>query len=380
MFMLDKLIRFSWVPCALILGSWNGFTQNSETLIWDWNVSETNGVPDGFRNSRTGYEGKKGVWEIIETDTPAPVFYQEITSELPLQKGRAIQQTSFSSQPNRFPILLFEDKTFGDFKFVTRFQLNGGGFEQMAGVIFRVQDDQNYYIVRASGPGSNLAFYRFIDGLPTEPVLTAEAEFEKNQWYTLSIETLGPQITVRLDGKKILPLITDTTFAQGKIGLWTKADSISSFAETRIDFEPEVNRFEGALQWAMDQNRKIKDARIVALPNTRSRYQVEQKQEDTDGESSVSSLLKVMASTREEEIGQPATEFEKRCLDENTSFTAKKQKPRRWVFLAPLHDNNGEAFAVLRVEMKRGFGLSKSVSLAQALGLAKEIEAKAGLW
>lgn len=363
----------------------NVLSQDTDSLVLEWTDSSIGEAPKGFRSAKTGVEGKIGDWKILENKTPEAIFYREDPSELRLRDGRMIQQTSFSAQPDRFPLLLLEDKSFGDFKLVTRFQINGGGLEQMAGVAFRAQDDNNYYVVRASALSSNLSFYRFIDGYPTQPVLTAEAEFEKDQWYTLAIETNGPQISIRLDGKNILPLITDTTFTQGKIGFWTKADSISSFAETWISFKPEFNRFEGALNWILKENRNVKDARILALPNSQSRYQIQKQLEasgtDSDQElKSISDLLSVKASTNTEEIGQSATEFEKRCLDENSPFTAKKNKPKRWVFLVPLHDNNGETFAVMRVEMNRGFGISKRVSLAQALKIGKEIEKKSGLW
>jgi hypothetical protein len=198
--------------------------------------------------------------------------------------------------------------------------------------------------------------------------LTSKTDLEKGKWYTLSIEAKGAQIVIRLDGKSIMPVVNDTTFTHGKIGFWTKADSVSAFADTRIDYEAKVNRFDKALQWAMDENRNIRDGRILTIDKSTDPADPDKK----------AKLLRTVASTRPDELKQEATESETRCFLENAVFTAKKSKPRRWVFLLPLQDHNGEIFAVLRLEMNRKFGSSKSVAMAQALGLAKEIGQKTG--
>ena len=338
--------------------------------MWSWKNFSSSSPSElkGFRSTQTGDEGDVGLWEVEPMNSPTPVFYIEQTSDLPLQEGYALKQTSFSSQTDRFALLMYNDQDFGDFKLITRFQLVSGGLEQMAGIAFRIRDRNNYYIVRASGHGSNLAFYRFIDGVPTQPVLTSKTDLETGKWYTLSIEAKGAQIVIRLDGKSIMPVVNDTTFTHGKIGFWTKADSVSAFADTRIDYEANVNRFDKALQWAMDENRNVKDGRILATD----------KSADSADPDKKADLLRTVASTRPDELKQVATESESRCFLENSVFTAKISKPRRWVFLLPLQDHNGEIFAVLRLEMNRKFGSSKSVAMAQALGLAREIGQKTG--
>lgn len=371
----QKLPTWPWLFLLISLAiTPNQRAAELETILWSWknfSSSSTTSSPTelkGFRSTQTGDEGDVGLWQVEPMNSPTPVFYIEQTSDLPLQEGYVLKQTSFSSQPDRFALLMHNDQDFGDFKLITRFQLISGGFEQMAGIAFRILDRNNYYIVRASGHGGNLAFYRFIDGVPTQPVLTSKTELESGKWYTLSIEAKGTQIVIRLDGKSIMPVVNDTTFTHGKIGFWTKADSVSAFADTRIDYETNVNRFDKALQWAMKENRNVKDGRILTVPKA---------SEPADREQAVE-MLRTIASTQPGELEEVATETERRCFLENAVFTAKKNKPRRWVFLMPLQDHNGEIFAVLRLEMNRKFGSSKSLAQAQALGLAREIGHKTG--
>ena len=48
------------------------------------------------------------------------------------------------------------------------------------------------------------------------------------------------EFTVRLNDEPAFPTLTDHTFTQGKIGFWTKSDSVSYFADPRLDYEPRV--------------------------------------------------------------------------------------------------------------------------------------------
>ena len=63
-------------------------------------------------------------------------------------------------------------------------------------------------------------------------------EITKDVWHDLKIDCKGNRITCLLDGKDLIPPLTDNTFVAGKIGFWTKSDSVSCFGETKITFTP----------------------------------------------------------------------------------------------------------------------------------------------
>ena len=48
---------------------------------------------------------------------------------------------------------IYDGQQFKDFKFTTRFKIIGGTVEQMAGVVFRFQNESNFYVLRASALG-----------------------------------------------------------------------------------------------------------------------------------------------------------------------------------------------------------------------------------
>jgi len=49
-----------------------------------------------------------------------------------------------------------------------------------------------------------------------------------NVWHTLKMEAGGNHFIVWLDGEKVLDA-HDDTFQSGRVGLWTKADSVIEF-------------------------------------------------------------------------------------------------------------------------------------------------------
>jgi hypothetical protein len=56
----------------------------------------------------------------------------------------------------------------------------------------------------------------------------ADLPVQAHDWHTLEATAEGTRIRISFDGKEIISA-DDGTFAMGKVGLWTKADSITSF-------------------------------------------------------------------------------------------------------------------------------------------------------
>ena len=50
-----------------------------------------------------------------------------------------------------------------------------------------------------------------------------------NQWHTLRVEFQGSHFVVRFDGKDALAWDDDTFREPGRVGVWTKADSVTLF-------------------------------------------------------------------------------------------------------------------------------------------------------
>jgi len=57
----------------------------------------------------------------------------------------------------------------------------------------------------------------------------ADLKVSSNEWHTLRVDFAGNQFTVTFDGKQVIQADDDTFPAAGKVGLWTKADSVTLF-------------------------------------------------------------------------------------------------------------------------------------------------------
>jgi hypothetical protein len=63
---------------------------------------------------------------------------------------------------------------------------------------------------------------------------TADAKAETGKWYALRVVMHGDTMACFLDGKQLLEARDADFKVRGKIGLWTKADAVSSFDDLAV--------------------------------------------------------------------------------------------------------------------------------------------------
>jgi hypothetical protein len=126
-----------------------------------------------------------------------------------------------------FPAMTLSDTVFTDVIVSTRFKPISGSIDRAAGIIFRVQDENNYYILRANALENNVDIRKYVDGIRITLKITS-IEVLTGQWQELRVEVVGSQIQGFLNNELVVET-SDDTFQSGKIGLWTKADSVTCF-------------------------------------------------------------------------------------------------------------------------------------------------------
>src|SRR5207247_9534990 len=92
----------------------------------------------------------------------------------------------------------------------------------------RYSDQDNYYVTRCNALEDNCTIYHVINGRRVA-FLNQNVKVASNVWLTLRVEADGDHFTVTYDGKKVLDARDQTLKDAGKVGLWTKADSVISF-------------------------------------------------------------------------------------------------------------------------------------------------------
>ena len=95
-------------------------------------------------------------------------------------------------------------------------------------MVWRAKDSNNYYVARANALEDNVTIYDTVNGRRTERKRTS-MKVASNQWHTLRADFQGNHFTVTYDGQKAIEW-DDATFRDaGKVGVWTKDDSVTLF-------------------------------------------------------------------------------------------------------------------------------------------------------
>jgi hypothetical protein len=104
--------------------------------------------------------------------------------------------------------------------------------------VWRAHDANNYYVARANALEDNVVLYKTLAGVrsPIDIVgrkggYGVKVAVPVSQWLGLRIDFQGRCFKVTYDGKQLFE-VEDSTFGDaGKLGLWTKADSVTQFDE-----------------------------------------------------------------------------------------------------------------------------------------------------
>ena len=176
-------------------------------------------APKGWTATKTGRGDSK--WT-IEDDKTAPS-----NSKVLKQSGRAT-----------FPLLLKDDTDIKDGFIQIKFKAVAGAEDRAGGVVWRARDANNYYVARANALEDNVVLYKTVQGVRSALDIVGRKggygvaiSVPANEWLTLRVEFKGSRFRVLYNGQRLFE-VEDSTFPDaGKVGLWTKADSVTLFDE-----------------------------------------------------------------------------------------------------------------------------------------------------
>jgi hypothetical protein len=138
-----------------------------------------------------------------------------------------VVQTDADSTDNRFPVLIADKGEYADLDVSMKAKSISGKVDQGMGLVFRFRDPKSYYIVRANALENNFRLYKMVNGRRLQ-FAGANAKVSSGQWHTIRVVAKGDHITCYFDGKQLIDA-HEKTYTTGKIGLWTKADSVIAF-------------------------------------------------------------------------------------------------------------------------------------------------------
>jgi hypothetical protein len=203
----------------------------AKVKTWNFDKEKAQELPSGWLSEHTG-QGSKGNWKVI-AEPSAP------------SRPNVLAQLSDDATNYRFPLAVVEKASYKDVTLSVRFKAISGSRDQGAGLVWRLRDANNYYIARANALENNVVLYKMQDGkrISLAPKGTPENTYgvktrvPANTWNQLGVTAKGSLFTVSLNGQKLFD-VEDSTFAEaGKIGLWTKADSVIYFDDLTAEGE-----------------------------------------------------------------------------------------------------------------------------------------------
>ena len=149
--------------------------------------------------------------------------------------GRQVLAQDVETQP--WAVAILEDKKFDDIDLTVRFRPVSGKEDASGGIIFRAKDGRNYLLVRANALENNFRLYTMVNGKRSTIASARVTEPKLGDWHRIRVVAKGPKVQAYLDDALLLDH-EDKTFTGGWVGLWTKADSVTEFADLEITGTP----------------------------------------------------------------------------------------------------------------------------------------------
>jgi hypothetical protein len=165
---------------------------------------------------------------------PAPVWCVREDSQSP-EHHNILFQESADDTSYRFPMCIYDKAIARDVAVEVKYKAISGSVDQAGGIVLRYHPE-NYYIARANALEDNIDLFKTVNGKRIK-IDEVPMKVTPGQWHTLRFAVKGSHLKVTFDGKTAINADDNTFTSPGKVGLWTKADSVSAFKDLQI--EPE---------------------------------------------------------------------------------------------------------------------------------------------
>lgn len=189
---------------------------------------EVGTLPEALKVEATGQDEALATWEVV-ADTSAPDGNNVL----------ALTQINHDSR-HIFNLCWTDTIHFKNGEIELKFKAHSGKVDQGGGPIWRVKDKDNYYICRANPLESNLRLYYVKDGRRKQ-IASAHVKISTGEWQEIEVEHTGNHIVCELNDEKLIDIFDDTFTEGGGVGVWTKADAVTSFDAVEIEFGDDEN-------------------------------------------------------------------------------------------------------------------------------------------
>lgn len=221
-------MRVASLVTALVFAS-NAWAGDPGATRLGFDKGKVGEMPPGWKAGVTGITIGKGaqasVWKLVE-DKTAP--------------GGPLALFQTSKNPNSvFNVCIAEHGgKFKDVDISVSIKAIAGDKDQGGGIIWRAKDKDNFYIVRFNPLEDNFWLYKTVGGVRMS-LKKVEAKPDAGKWQTIRVVHKGNRIQCYFNGKLLIDMTDDTFTEAGLVGVWSKADAQTYFANVQITAKKE---------------------------------------------------------------------------------------------------------------------------------------------
>lgn len=224
-------------PTARIL-NWYLLRSTAFLLIYFFGFGT---VKVNFDNVREGT--MPPYWTATETHAGPPPHWQVLPDKTAPSHKNVFAQVSTAGRDSEFLLAVYDRVTCKDGDLSVKFKITSTGKIRTAGIVWRYQDEDNYYLLHFSADQKNIVLFRVTAGKATPlPIVGAKQgtfgvsrDIHPDQWYVAKVTFRGPNIRVSFGNRKLFDAVDSGILRDGKTGLWTRAGTAAIFDDYRID-------------------------------------------------------------------------------------------------------------------------------------------------
>jgi len=162
-------------------------------------------------------------WHGTQNGSGAVKWAVENVDDAP-SKPKVLKQSGVAT----FPVCIKKGTNIKDGFVEVKFKRSREKRDQAGGVIWRCKDKDNYYVARANALENNVTIYHTTNGQRVA-FESIKQTGKPGNWHSLRVDFERDEFTVTFDGKKVIKATDESFKGPGKVGLWTKADSLTLF-------------------------------------------------------------------------------------------------------------------------------------------------------
>ncbi len=195
----------------------DGAAAPAATRTWSFDADKPGAPPTGFELAAGA--GKPGKW-LVQAEAGGP------------SAPNVLAQLDGDRTAERFLTAVAAEPSVRDGRASVRCQLVSGKIDQACGLVIRFKDAKSYYVARASAVEKDVNLYVIKDG--KRRLLGGAKGAIAAGWHELRIDARGDHFEVLWDGGRVYAGDDKTFPDAGRVGVWTRADSVTYFDDLSV--------------------------------------------------------------------------------------------------------------------------------------------------